>query len=121
MDATQNRRIWTVAIAHLLLSLFVVSELASHSAWSGPQEAYIWFEAWLSFWIKAFVLLQPICVCVLWALHFLNLGNWGGIGTFLVGLAILLTGVCWSMCFGWLFVKSTSWLNRFPILGKKVF
>jgi len=26
-----------------------------------------------------------------------------------------------SICFGWLYVKLTSWLNHFPVLGKRVF
>jgi hypothetical protein len=27
----------------------------------------------------------------------------------------------WSLCFGWLYVQFTDWLNHFPVLGKRVF
>ena len=27
----------------------------------------------------------------------------------------------WSFCFGWIFIRVKDWLNRFPVLGRKVF
>jgi hypothetical protein len=27
----------------------------------------------------------------------------------------------WSICFGWLFIRTKDWLNHFPVLGKRVF
>jgi len=36
-------------------------------------------------------------------------------------LLLPLTIPLWSICFGWIYVKFTNWLNHFPVLGKKVF
>ena len=36
-------------------------------------------------------------------------------------LIAILSIPIWSLCFGWIYVKFTNWLNHFPVLGKKVF
>ena len=39
----------------------------------------------------------------------------------LLSIVQWLSMLIWSICFGWLYVKFTNWLNHFPVLGKKVF
>jgi hypothetical protein len=109
MDATQKQRMWKVAIAYFLLTLFVVWKLFHCS------------DAWASFWFEVFLLLQPVLWFLLWIFHFLDLSNWGGLCEFLAGLTMLLSVVYWSICFGWFYVKFTNWLNQPPVLGRKVF
>jgi hypothetical protein len=121
MDAMQKRRMWKVAITHFLVTLFVVWKLIHYSAWSGPYEREIWFMAWGSFWLKVFVLFQPMLSLLVWIFHFINVSTWGGIGSFFAGFAMIVSVPFWSICFGWIFVKLDNWLNHFPVLGKKVF
>jgi hypothetical protein len=109
MEATQKRRMWKVAIAHFLLTLFVAWKLFHCS------------DAWGLFWLKVFVLFQPVLALLVWGFHFVGISTWGGWAEFLGGLAMILSVTHWSICFGWLYVKFTGWLNHFPVLGRKVF
>jgi hypothetical protein len=83
------------------------------------------WDAWAPFWFEVFLLLQPALCFLMWIFHFLDFsnleGNWGGLCEFLAGLTMLLSAVYWSICFGWIYVKFTEWLNHFPVLGKKKF
>ncbi len=123
MDAMQKRRMWKVAIAHFVLTLFVIWKLIHYSAWSGPYEREIWFMAWGSFWLKAFILFQPLLSFFVWAFHLIIIpnGDLGGLIEFLEGVAMLFSIPVWSICFAWFLVKFDNWLNHFPVLGKKVF
>src|SRR5271154_3572478 len=100
MDAMQKGRMWKVAIAHFLLTLFVVWKLFHCSS------------MWELFWLKVFALFQPALVFLVWLFHFFNIADWGGLGEFLAGLTMLLFIVYWSICFGWIYVKFTNWLNH---------
>jgi hypothetical protein len=126
MDARQKRRIWKVAIAHFALTVLVVWRLLYHlhySGWSGSAEKQIWFNAWSLFWLKFFVLLQPLFSFFVWFFNFVAVpsGDLGGLIEFLEGMAMFVSVPIWSICFGWLFIKLDNWLNHFPVLGKKVF
>jgi hypothetical protein len=123
MDATQKRRMWKVVIAHFALTLFVFWELLHHLAWSGPPEKEIWFNAWGLFWLKVFILLQPLLSFFVWVFNLVGVtdGDLSGLIEFLKGVAMFFSVPVWSLCFGWLFVKLDNWLNHFPVLGKKVF
>ena len=112
---------WKVAIAHFVLTLFIVWKLVHHLAWSGPIEREVWFNAWGLFWLKVFVLFQPVLSLLVWVFHLANVSTWGGIGSFLGGLAMMISVPLWSICVGWLVVKFDNWLNHFPVLGKRVF
>jgi hypothetical protein len=110
MDTTQKRML-KVAIAYFLLTLFVVWKLFHCS------------DAWASFWFEVFLLLQPVLWFLVWIFHLISVpnGDLGGVIEFLEGVAMLFSVPLWSICFGWLYVKFTNWLNHFPVLGKKVF
>ncbi len=114
---------WKVAIVHFALTLFVIWKLIHHLAWSGLIEKEVWFNAWGLFWLKVFILFQPLLSFFVWVFHFINVpnGELGGLIEFLEGMAMLLSVPLWSICFGWLFVKLDNRLNHFPVLGKRVF
>jgi hypothetical protein len=115
MDAMQKRRMWKVAVAHFLLTLFVAWKLIHYSAWSGPYEREIWFMAWGSFWLKVFVMFQPQLLLFNFVTGFLvHLPSWFGQLVFIASVPI------WSLCFGWILVRLDKWLNHFPVLGKRV-
>jgi hypothetical protein len=113
MDAMQKRRMWKVAIAYFFLSAFVLWKAFNYAGWEAPLKQDIWFIVWRSFWIKILVALQPF-----W--FFINKINIP-IPDYLILILWLISIPIWSICFGWLYVKFTNWLNHFPVLGKKVF
>jgi hypothetical protein len=116
MDATQKRRMWKVAVVHFFMTWFVVWLMMHYTGWSGPAEREGWFEAWASFWSKAFFLFQPQLLLFGWMLS-----NWGAIGSISSELAMIVSVPLWSICFSWIFVMLDNWLNHFPLLGRKVF
>jgi hypothetical protein len=123
MDATQKRRMWKVAIVHFALTVFVVWKLLHYSAWSGPIEKEIWFNAWGLFWLKVFVFLQPLLSFLTWFFNLIHVpqGELGGLVEFLEGVAMVASIPVWSLCFGWIYVKLFDRLNHFSTLGKKIF
>ena len=40
---------------------------------------------------------------------------------FVYALFCIISIPMWSYCFGWIFVPFRTWLNHFPVLGKRVF
>jgi hypothetical protein len=96
MDAMQKRRMWKVAIAHFGLTAFVFCKLFR----IGPDESQ-----WHYSWLKLFYSFQP---------QFLIVS-----ADFQIFLFASIS--LWSICFGWLYVKFTNWLNHFSVLGKRVF
>jgi Ni,Fe-hydrogenase I cytochrome b subunit len=127
MDATLKYRIRKVAATHFGLTVLfvVISMLRPGIAFSGNaerwrrfQEQLLWQHAWDNFWADIGYLLQP----QFWLFSkTLKMGISPAflILSFLI-LSIVLVPV-WSICFGWIYVKFTNWLNNFPVLGKKVF
>jgi hypothetical protein len=110
MDAMQKRRMWKVAIAHFALTLTVFFVLLSFPV-SRLTTDYV-FIVFSDSVGQFFYFLQPI-FCY-------GMENQTTIHD--VWTALMITTVTfWSLCFGWLYVKFTNWLNHFPVLGKKVF
>ena len=138
MDAMQKRRMWKVAIMHFALSAFAFLALISYPRFHASentnvsnnqyqqyqnklngfgqlQQHLIWQGAWQFFWLAIFQILQPQTLLIgkIW-LH-------NGMSFEL----LIITQICfvflWSICFGWLYVKFTNWLNHFPVLGRKLF
>jgi len=119
MDATQKRRMWKVAIAHFVLTAFI---------WLGweclhnEQTISIQFVLWSESWRSVFFFLQPLIWFVFVASQIQIVNIFYSIFSDGAALAISLPLIpFWSICFGWLYVKFTNWLNHFPVLGKKVF
>jgi hypothetical protein len=115
MDAMQKRRLWKVAIAHFLLSLFVFWELLHFASYFGPYEQFKNFEIWQNLWVKMVFALQPQCLIFL-----LKVETPETVSRIIFCCLVLYVPV-WSYCFGWIFVKLDNWLNHFPVLGKRVF
>ena len=100
---------WKVAKVHVALTVF-------------------WFLAGLvfvfvfphfqigDFWEIGFSILQP----QFWISAILDTNDsWGRAAVEFWGCVIAIP--VWSLCFGWLYVRFTNWLNHFPVLGRKVF
>jgi hypothetical protein len=106
MDATQKQRTRKVAVAHFVLSIFVIWKLVAYflADYIGPYE-----PTWRHFWRDAFYSFQP---------QFLVADKLGTV--FIVGICAALVPI-WSFYFGWLYTKFVNWLNHFPVLGKRVF
>jgi len=101
MEATLKRKMWKVAIAHLVLSV-VIGLLPFIPFVSG----FLGYESFYMIWTLLILLLQPLVV-----LSAAWVGFW-----FVLPLMPI-----WSLCFGWISVKLLGWLNHFPVLGRKVF
>jgi hypothetical protein len=111
MDAMQKRRIYKVAIAYFILSTIILCRAFNYGAWDAPlKEDDNWFIAWKNFWVTIVLVLQPFSFLVSKPLP-----------SVFAGIIWLISIPAWSLCFGWLYVKFTNWLNHFPVLGKKVF
>jgi hypothetical protein len=114
MDATQKHRMWKVAACHFaisciafvcVLNLFHVKIL--YYSLSGSPVYPGWFNIAYNYSVKIIFILQPHYL----ALKLFHINEWF--------LTILIP--LWSLCFAWLYLKFTNWLNHFPVLGKKVF
>jgi hypothetical protein len=117
MEAMQKRRMWKVAIAHFVLTALV---------WLGWEYLHngdsIQSILWLESWRNVFFVLQPLIWLVLAAAQIGIVNNFYSIFSDGAALAICLPLIpIWSICFGWIYVKFTNWLNLFPVLCKKVF
>jgi hypothetical protein len=122
MDAMQKRRMWKVAIVHFALTVICMFAFITiiHRYAFGSSESPVWSFDWMSFWGEIGVLLQPqlflleqpFSMGMFDRLHFPNLF------VFYLKLGSI---PLWSICFGWIYVKFTNWLNHFPTLGKRVF
>jgi hypothetical protein len=103
MDAMQKRKAWKVIAYHFGFTVFfiIVSLLLPNRIipdFTNPLE-------FIRFMSGQFLyLLQPI------VFQFVHSET---------GAEIIIP--IWSICFGWIFVKSLNWLNHFQVLGKKVF
>jgi hypothetical protein len=114
---------WKVAIVHFALTVFVVWKLLHYSAWSGPIEKEVWFNAWGLFWLKVFVFLQPLLSFLTWFFNLIHLSKneLSGLIEFLERSAMVFSIPLWSLCFGWIYVNLVNRLNHFSALGKKIF
>jgi hypothetical protein len=123
MDATQKRRMWKVAIAHFILTVFFGFVFVSQGwVFSGTREKYLWVEAWRNLKLDAFLILQPQFWFLNTTWEFQTAKNILSAIPFWVRIPVFLISIpLWSICFGWLFVKLGNWLNHLPVLGKKVF
>jgi hypothetical protein len=125
MDATQKRRMWKVAIIHFCLTLFVIATLFN-SGWSGRSGTKA-EETWIikeTLKIGTLVLLQPQLGILFAASKFFpnamaHYFSW--VRPWLLMAVWFVSIPIWSICFGWIYVKFTNWLNHFPVLGKRVF
>jgi hypothetical protein len=108
MDAMQKRRMWKVAIAHFVLSAIYIFNLFNMSGIFSGLES-------IPYWI-----LQPQFLILFDLIGKLFQIKSSNLSVFLIGVCIGLIPL-WSICFGWIYVKFTNWLNHFPVLGKKVF
>jgi hypothetical protein len=105
MDAMQKRRMWKVIGYHFFFSvyvLFLVVTAQQPKAVNSSDPAQ-WI---LILGERLLIFLQP-GACL-----------FAGYGHELLALASI---PIWSICFGWICVKSVNWLNHFPVLGKRVF
>jgi hypothetical protein len=110
MDAMLKRRMWKVAIAHFVLSLFVFCVLLSFPI-SRLTTDYV-FVVFSDSVDQLFYFLQPV-------FSFAMEHQTPAFGFWTV--LMIVTVPFWSLCFGWICVKLENWLNHFPALGKKVF
>jgi hypothetical protein len=108
MDATQKRRMWKVAIAHLVLTVVYFFNLFYMGGIFSGLES-------IPYWI-----LQPQFLILFDVLGKLFHIKSSSASWFSIGICIALIPI-WSFCFGWIFAKLDNWLNYFPVLGKKVF
>ena len=129
MEATQKRKMWKVAAVHFGITLFVLLIAFPFKVHFEPLDgSHYWLYWRVNFQMAVLQFLQP---------HLLALGH---LETQITGKLlsansmwirahyqniIMVFGFApmpiWSICFGWLYVKFTNWLNHFPILGKRVF
>ena len=136
MDAIQKQSIRKVAKLHFastgfVLLLMVLSFLliipATQSKVENPN--VLLFQIWLSFLFDVLIFLQPAAVLFFLKILPLTANSFFSIyPSWLLAIMIsallvisLLSVPVWSLCFGWIYVKFTNWLNHFPVLGKKVF
>jgi hypothetical protein len=122
MDAMQKRRMWKVAIAHFVLSVCFGIVLVDHEAEAGGIFEGSFF-AWDHFTLKTFLFLQPQFLFTFHVNHPMGFRfvGYNSTPSLLTPIFLLILIPLWSICFGWLYVKVTNWLNHFPVLGKKVF
>jgi hypothetical protein len=111
MDAMLKRKIWKVAMAHFALSALILVVFAQPS--STDSMRYLWFSF--------LEILQPIFWLMTLAMKQFLVENWSLNLSAFLSICFLIVIPLWSICFGWLYVKFTNWLNHFPVLGKKVF
>jgi len=103
MDAMQKRRMWKVIFYHFGFTVFfiLISLLSPHRIipnFSNPLELIGLIS------VQFLYLLQPVVAL------FIHSDT----------MASIIIPI-WSIFFGWLFFTMVSWLNHFPVLGKKVF
>lgn len=124
----QKRRMWKVASAHFAATIFVCFLILHIQHTVGLHtdslEKRVVHGIWVNFLETTLMILQPLPFLAIWLLqqsHFPIPEHplWLAVPIF-YGFLLLLS-LSWSICFGWLYVKFTNWLNHFPILGKKVF
>jgi hypothetical protein len=121
-----NKRTLKVSAIHLALSFIVWFRVPSDLTWLHiPQGFYFGYGALENIELNFLYILQPSILLTFatdqpqMLKHFF----WSGSLNYLSYLSIIfcISMPLWSLCFGWLCVKFTNWLNHFPILGKKVF
>jgi hypothetical protein len=122
MDARQKKKMLKVAIAHLVLSVWFGMVLVNHEAEAGGIFEGSFF-AWDHFTLKIFLFLQPQFLFAFHANHPMGFRfvGYNSNQSLLTPIFLLILIPLGSLCFGWLYVKFTNWLNHFPVLGKKVF
>jgi hypothetical protein len=134
MDAMQKKQVTKVALVHFGLTLlfFVLWIARECSSYKSPDGiVYVGVLGWLSkFIVVSLAVLQPVSNFLLWAVEKIN---WFSVfpenfSARILGLmsstiiaCLFFVSMVWSICFGWIYVKSVSWLNHFPVLGRKVF
>ena len=110
----QKHRIKRVAAIHMIVSMVAGLWLVL------TIERFI-RDQWLSFSIYHF--LQPLSLLLDFAPQ--PSDTIDNIPMKILSWFIIICGaistLLWSICFGWLYVKFTNWLNHFPVLGRKVF
>jgi hypothetical protein len=126
MDAMQKRRMWKVVNAHLLATIFVffVGTAVPAGTWFGLSPK-IFSILWREFWLTVLLMFQPQ-LSVTFLIHehppYIPTATQDShLLAMIIFAAILISIPIWSLCFGWIYVKFTNWLNHFPVLGKKVF
>jgi len=108
-----------VAKVHFALTVFCIVApifISTAVTWSGAHnEAYFqalehraWRQAWLILFVTSDLYYS---LNFYFSVKFLRLGD-----KFTFSYSSI-----WSICFGWIYVKFTNWLNHFPVLDKKVF
>ena len=108
---------WKVAIAHFLLTLFVIWEVTRFQILSVLLNYdYFSLMVWQNFWLKAFYVFQPQFLIT--SLNFVKSSE--VVGRVVLDFVFAIMPL-WSFCFGWIFAKLDNWLNHFPVLGRKVF
>jgi len=107
MDTTLKLRMWKVAIAHFLLSAFVLWKAIHYGDFFFSPPPLLLQTYWSIYYV-----LQPLFGVGLKLAFF----DFADSGPLIFGSIPL-----WSLCFAWLFVKLDNWLNHFPVLGRKVF
>jgi hypothetical protein len=123
MDAMQKRRMLLVAAVPLALTVFAFMSVPHARRTTHFEEgSFMHWEFVYAFWTSAFYLLQPQgwVWFKLFNLGYLTVPT-SGLFRFLEASVLLISIPLWSVCFGWLYVKFTNWLNHFPVLGRKVF
>jgi hypothetical protein len=133
MDAMQKRRIRKVARLHFALTFFVLLLIAFTTTTLAVSKSIVHLDsslqAWTQFLLLVLVLLQPVAALFFAKITPLVMEHFGNVHPEWLSMSIIsiffvfafFSVPSWSICFGWLFVKFTNWLNHFPVLGRKVF
>jgi hypothetical protein len=126
MDATLKQRMSKVVRIHFILTLVAGLLLCLSKGWSGNESSFSYTLYNLSMSLKVcfFEILQPQTLLMAWVTKLESSGGnlqptsmlW-----FVYALFYIISIPMWSYCFGWIFVPFRTWLNHFPVLGKRVF
>ena len=124
MDAMLKQKIRKVAKIHFALSVFcgvifliLAPSLATSKSHSQPN--LIW-AVFVGFWAISFFLLQPQCILIPVLVSALHINNPFFEWAYFFILPLIIAPF-WSYAFAWIFIRARDWLNRFPVLGKRVF
>jgi hypothetical protein len=126
MEATQKKRMWKVARIHFVFTIIAGLLLFTIGGWSGNEASisYKLYNFWAGLKVAAFVILQPQTLLMGWVTKIeSSKGNLepASMAWFVYALIYIISIPIWSFCFGWIFVPFRTWLNHFPVHGKKVF
>jgi hypothetical protein len=123
METMQKNKMWKVtiiAIAHFSLTLFVLMKLGFPLIGASSHAREIWLNGLGGFWLKFVWLLHPqFFLLGVINVYLKKIIPFTFSSPFFILAAISIP--LWSICFGWLCVKFTNWLNHFSHSRQKSF